>query len=182
LKTIYPWKKIVLHYHGTDIRGRWKEKRKYWSRADLIIVSTQDLLEGAPENAHYLPNPVDTELFKPIPELRRPGTALYMTSSEPKHQASQEWARRVAEKLILKLHIIDREKIMIPHRKLPLLLNRYEYFIDHRWVPALSKTALEALACGLKVVRWDEKIIQSLPEHVVKELTKLYLTILSISN
>ena len=183
LKIVYPWKKIILHYHGSDIRGKWRQKQKYWRRADLIIVSTPDLLEGAPENTHYLPNPVDTELFKPKPELRSPGTALFITSSEPKHQTSQQWAINVARKLNLKLDIVNREKTIIPYRKLPLLLNRYEYFIDHRWVPALSKTALEALACGLKVVRWDEKIIQGLPEqhkpeHVVRKLTKLYLTIL----
>jgi len=186
LKFIYPWKKIVLHYHGTDIRGRWREKERYWRRADLILVSTRDLLEGAPRDieVHHLPSPVDLEIFRPIPELRRPGTALFMTSSELKHRVSQPWAIDVARRLKLKLDIIDREKVMIPHRKLPLLLNRYEYFIDHRWVPALSKTALEALACGLKVIRWDEKILQGLPEqhkpeYVVRKLVKLYQTILA---
>ncbi len=181
LKAIYPRKKVVLHYHGSDIRGRWCERRRFWKAADLILVSTPDLLEGAPADAcvRYLPNPVDTDLFKPIPSLRRPGTALFITSSEAKHRASEKWAVRMAERLGLKLHIIDRDKEAIPHRRLPLVLNAYEYFIDHRWVPALSKTALEALACGLKVVRWDGKVIQGLPERhrpgaVVRALASLY--------
>lgn len=72
----------------------------------------------------------------------------------------------------------------IPHRKMPMLLNQYEYFIDHCHVPALSKTGLEALACGCKVVRWDGKIIQGLPlehrpENVIEKLKKIYLEVLN---
>ena len=51
---IYPNKKIVLHLHGTKIRGRWNKVNL--SKADLILVSTPDLLEGSPDRVIYLPN------------------------------------------------------------------------------------------------------------------------------
>ena len=64
-KFLYPKKPIILHYHGSRIRGKAKERRKYYQKADSIIVSTSDLLETLPD-ATYIPNPVDTELFKPM--------------------------------------------------------------------------------------------------------------------
>lgn len=51
------------------------------------------------------------------------------------------------------------------------MLNRYEYCIDRTSPESLSKTALEALACGLKVIRWDCRVVSGLlgehrPERV----------------
>jgi len=177
LKLLYPNKLIIMHYKGTDIRGRWRQRKHIWKHADLLLVSTPDLLEGAPSHAHYLPNPVDTELFKPMPHLRRHG-ALFIYDDKPKFQHSLKWALETAWEHGFDLYILHRGKTPIPYRKMPEFLNQFHIFIDHCYVPALSKTALEALACGLKVVRWDGKIIEGLPdehrpENVVKQLTKL---------
>lgn len=176
LKTIYN-KKIILHYHGSRIRGRWSERKKYWGKADLVLVSTPDLLENAPNDIIYLPNPVDTQLFKPMLRFRKRNTALYIY----RHQLNEdiEWPKKIAEKMGWDLTIIDREKNPIPYREMPQILNRYEYFIDRKHIPSLSKTALEALACGVKVVRWDEKIVSELPiehspKYVVFKLKELY--------
>ena len=54
----------------------------------------------------------------------------------------------------------------IPYGEIPKVLNRYEYYIDRMSPKSLSKTALEALACGLKVIRWDGRVVSGLPlEH-----------------
>lgn len=91
-------KKIILHYHGTDIRGLRKQKLPHRSRlsdlaisliftyrrirnnlldknrrmdrkaqmlADVVIVSTPDLLQNTIKGSIYLPNPVDTDHFSP---------------------------------------------------------------------------------------------------------------------
>lgn len=85
-------KKIILHYHGTDLRGAYKKRRSLDFRlkrfgvriknrlvllsngyteslqhtvqklSDKVLVSTPDLAKLA-DNSIYLPNPVDTELF-----------------------------------------------------------------------------------------------------------------------
>ncbi len=185
LRRIYRRKCLVMHYHGSDIRGKWELKRRLWSKADLVIVSTQDLFTEAPSSERnkkifHLPNPVDTELFKPMPNLRRKGKALFIYSSRrPKLRESLEWAKKIAKQNSLSLEILDIDRNPIRYIDMPRLLNRYEYFIDHCYVPALSKTALEALACGLKVIRWDGRVIEGLPEqhkpeNVVKKLKEYY--------
>lgn len=181
-KIIFPRKKVVLHYHGTDIRGKWDEKRKYWKLADMIIVSTPDILEGAPEGTIYLSNPVDTDLFKPIPSLRKKNTALFVLIRKPSSEGNLEWAEKTAKDMDLELTILDRDNAPVPYEELPEYLNKFEYFIDRKKILSLSKTALEALACGLKVIRWDDKVVDSLPEehrqeNVVKHLKEIYMQV-----
>jgi glycosyltransferase involved in cell wall biosynthesis len=52
-------KKIIIHYHGTDIRGK-KEKRLYKEFSNKVIVSTPDLLSYI-SDAIWIPNPIDLE-------------------------------------------------------------------------------------------------------------------------
>ncbi|MDG6938157.1 MAG: glycosyltransferase [Nitrososphaerota archaeon] len=45
LDRVVPWIKrlhrvpVVMHYHGTDIEGRWPEKKRRWGRADMVAVA-----------------------------------------------------------------------------------------------------------------------------------------------
>jgi len=176
LKLLYPSKPIVLHYHGTDIRGKWLQKQKYQSKADAILYSTPDLLNHeTPKLAVYLPNPVDTDLFYKFPGIfQKPKTALAF-----KYQLDMDKANRYAKKYGLSIEFLERN---IPYRKMPEILNKYEYYIDQTQIPSLSKTALEALACGLKVVRWDGEIVEGLPEehrpeNVIRRLIEVYSSI-----
>jgi|Deesub1362B_J571_1020462.scaffolds.fasta_scaffold07581_2 hypothetical protein len=186
LKKIYRKKPVVLHYHGTDIRNLWKEKSNRWSKADLLLVSTPDLLERAPKHAIYLPSPIDTDLFKPL-RLHNDNTALYIEYN------ARDLAEFYAEKYGLKLTIHDRSSDPIPYSQMSKFLNEFSWYIDTRrdkngnLLKNLSKTALEALACGLKVIEWDGKILNELPdnhkpEQVVKKLRDLYLEILTFKS
>jgi hypothetical protein len=182
IKFLYPKKLIVMHYHGDDIRGKWGLKRKYWSKADLVLYSTQDLLDKeTPSDAVYVPNPVDIEIFNQCRIKPEPRTAFHISYN------SDELAKKYAEEHGLELTIFDRTKQgIISHLKLPEILCQYEYYIDVKrnskgeLLPSLSKTALEALACGLKVINYEGKIVTALPpenhpENVVKQIFKLYL-------
>ncbi len=181
LRRLYPKKPIVLHYHGTSIRNRWKEKKDRLKNVNAIIVSTPDLLEGAPENVIYLPNPIDTELFKPNTK-KEVGKAFHI-----KYDAD-DLAMGFARQLNLQLIMHDRKKNPIPYREMPIILSRYEYYIDVRRsegviLKNLSKTSLEALACGCKVVRYDGMIMNGLPEehkpeNVVNKLWSVYTNLL----
>jgi len=173
LKLLYPGKPIVLHYHGSDIRGKWLQKRKYWSKADAILYSTPDLLDNeTPRNAVYMPNPVDTDLFHPPSEdKRRQNSVLAFVYHLDKNKAYA-----YAKKYGLSVDFLERA---IPYRDMPSKLNEYEYYIDQTEIPSLSKTALEALACGLKVIRWDGEIVDKLPEEhrpekVVRRIWEIY--------
>lgn len=185
LKFLYPKKPLVMHYHGDDIRGKWGLKRKYWNKADVILYSTLDLVDDdTPRTAIYVPNPIDTEIFHTCKVKPKPKTAFHMFYN------ANDLAEQYAEKLGLELTIHDwRKQGKIPHLKLPSVLCQYEYYVDARRslhqillkVP-LSKTALEALACGLKVITWDGKIITELPKEnhpvsVAKQVFDIYMSV-----
>jgi len=174
---IVPWlkrfysKPVVLHYHGTRIRRRWKERKRFWSKADVVFVSTQDLLEGAPDHAIYVPNPVDIDLFYPKTNCnRKPKSALAF-----RYHLDEKKAINYAQKYGLQLTFLERN---IPYKETPKILNQYEYYIDQTEISSLSKTALEALACGCKVINWKGEVIHGLPlehhpERVVKKVWEI---------
>ena len=172
LKFIYPKKPVVLHYHGTRIRNKWSERKKFWSKADKVLVSTSDLMEEAPSDAIYLSNPVDTDLFYPQLNCnRKPKSALAF-----RYHLDEEKAMSYVRKYYLQLTFLERK---IPYKEMLEIFNQYEYYVDRTEIPSLSKTALEALACGCKVVTWEGKILRELPsenrpENVVAKLFKIY--------
>ena len=183
LKRLYPLKPVVLHYHGSEIRRKWSAREKYWKHANLLLVSTPDLLENAPSRAIWLPNPVDTDLFYPRSSSRKLGHAFHISYNAVK------LAKQYAQDHNLTLEIQNRTKKPIPYPELGKVLSSYEYYIDVRRVNVegknnlllafLSKTALEALACGCKLIRWDGQIVTQLanqhkPIEVVNKLWKLY--------
>ena len=170
LDMVIPWikrfynKPVVVHYHGTDIEGRWQEKEPRWRSADYVAVSTPNLLEGAPPIAAYVPNPIDTDLFRPVPVERPPDSAVsfrYGMDAE---------AEAMAERLGLNLAWLDRWSLN--HRQMPETLSKFAYYIDMRRPPehlvarSVGKAALEALSCGCKVVDWQGNVMEGLPlEH-----------------
>jgi glycosyltransferase involved in cell wall biosynthesis len=188
LDRIVPWlkrlygKPVVMHYHGTDIEGRWKEKAGRWSRADYVAVSTPNLLEGGPSSAVYVPNPVDTDIFKPHGAPTNPKSAVSF------RYGMDHEAEIAAMKLGLTLNWLDRWSV--PHDRMPETLSEFAYYIDMRKPPAhvearsVGKAALEALACGLRVVDWEGKVIEGLPAeneplNVASKWNEIYAKLLS---
>jgi glycosyltransferase involved in cell wall biosynthesis len=168
LKALYPSKPVVMHYHGTDILGRWGEKESRWRRADVIAFSTPNLREGAPDRALHRPNPVDTDIFFPRGGARVKGSALSI------RYGADELALSKAKEMSLNLTLIDRGSVR--HADMPDLLSRFEYYLDFRRPPgfdepvrSLGKAALEALACGCKAVDWSGTVYEALPEEHAPE-------------
>ena len=83
----------------------------------------------------------------------------------------------------LEYDIIDR---ILPYRGIPNLFHSYGKYLDvkilkNHFMPinALSTSGLQALSCGLKVIRYDLKEIHGLPEqhfpeNVINELLEIY--------
>jgi len=172
--------KLVLHLHGTGIR---ESHSKLSTKAALkissqILVGTPDLLSYCPM-ATWLPTPIDP-IFKALDNPQRYGKALYF----------RKWYERGIERLVrlecdrmgLKLTIPHKP---IPHREMPIFLNEFEVFFDRFSIPSLSKTGLEALACGCKVISWKGEVTNSeeiLNNHslevVTEKLLKIYENII----
>lgn len=177
-------KPLILHYHGTDIRGKWnlKSKRTLMRSADKILYCSRDLESRyMPEKAMCIPNPVDVDYFRNFDgRFKQSNSALTMS-----YYADDE-ASKLAWEHDLNLTIVPRH---VPYPEMPKLLSQFEYYVEvkrdicHNEVLGrsddLSCVALQALACGLKVVRWDGEIIETLPEehepeHVAATIYALY--------
>lgn len=161
---LIPFKSKLIHFHGSDIRdypsNRWcidKWVTSLFLKANKKIcfcVSTTDLLKTLPQ-AVYIANPVDTELFN----KRSIGVGyVYVCNWYEKERVPKITA---ATKNVTLLQRCSDQKIM--YADMPRYLSNFMYFIDRNEIKSLSKTALEALALGLKVVTYDNKIIAGLP-------------------
>lgn len=182
LRKIYPKKKIVLHHHGLDIKWNKEQNliRDCEKMADLVITASKQLQEFV-DNSVYLPTIIDTELFKPI-NIKKTKEALLMSMRYLDMNMIQKFL--VENNCPYNYDILDREKNHIQYHEMPEFLNQYKTLIDIKisngvLTKAMSKTSLEALACGLDVYNYELKIIKKLPdehkpENVVKKLISHY--------
>jgi hypothetical protein len=219
-KTFGNSKKIILHYHGTDIRGfkkknsskisilqkftnkkklfvhkiknrLWLAKRGYYKSlstesqklANDILVATPDLLTLVP-HAKYLPNPIDLDHFsKRNDNYNRPmNSALTIKTATGDIQKTLEYCK--INNVRLKIDVFDRTKTPLLYEEIPNFLKKYDIYVDVRIVndkilENYSKTALESLACGLKVLNYKLEYIDRLPEthypvNVVSQLENIY--------
>ncbi len=214
-------KKIVLHYHGTDIRGlknknnlnrftiqntttrtksfaakvknrlRLMQMGYYRSLriesqklANEILVSTPDLLSLLPY-AKYLPNPVDVDHFSKDDTTHNKvnkNNALIIKTEIGNSEKVLEYCKK--NNIDLKIDVFDRTKSPLLYEEIPNFLKKYNIYVDIRIVndkilENFSKTALESLACGLKVLNYKLEYIDKLPEmhnpvNVVNQLENIY--------
>ncbi len=205
IRNIYKESKIIiLHYHGTDIRGFSGDNlrnilrpknivRKIRNRrlhikaqrlADRVIVSTPDLI-GLVKGSIFLPNPIDTSHFNK--KLIKEGSSdvykgILVNSEVTNVNLAINYCKNKNINLDIDIH--DRTKDPISYRDIPNFLEKYDVYIDLRFVNNkllrnLSKTALEALACGLRVLNYDLEYLDDLPlEHyptnVITMLSSIY--------
>ena len=183
LKTLYPRKKIVMHYHGSMIRDSMKEtRRKVWERfVDIILVSTPDLLDFKYRlQPYYIPNPVDTDLFKSRSIPLNGRALISLKKDQPRDPIKSSLGIEVILDTISKEEQVDYERF-------PDRLSQYEYYIDfpqvkNKLIHANSVCGLQAMSMGLKVISWDHSVKNTLPEihrpeNVVRELEKIYATL-----
>ena len=202
-------KVIILHYHGTDIRGFSGDNSRVFSLrnilkpknivgkirkrrlhikaqrlADRVIVSTPDLIRLV-KGSIFLPNPIDTDHFnkKMIKERSVDVYEGVLVNSEVTNvELAMNYCKH--KKINLNVNIYDRTKNPIYYKDVPNFLKKYDVYIDLRFVDRkllknLSKTALEALACGLRVLNYNLEFVDNLPsEHcptnVVTILSSIY--------
>ncbi|MFZ0512768.1 MAG: hypothetical protein WAM14_14265 [Candidatus Nitrosopolaris sp.] len=209
-------KKIILQYHGTDIRGIKKQKPPHRSKlsdlavrgifayrrvrdailikkrihskaqrlTDAVIVSTPDLLPLV-SNAIYLPNPIDMDHFTPDKISSKPERtrALTMDTEAIDIRLTLSYCKK--HNVNPDIDVYNRIKNPIMYGDMPAFLKKYGLYVDVRYVDGkilenLSKTALEALACGLDVLDYKLNRRHGLPdEYAPKNVTSRLETIYS---
>jgi len=142
---------IVFTYHGSDARNPKKKPHGETKLADFVHVSTPDL------------HPYGTFIDRPLPDIfydrggRINGSAL-MFYKDHFYVDNRNLAREWASDHKFDLTILDQDHpdFPIPNDQMPDIFSKYEYFLDWKdqkgELQALSKTALEALRCGCKVI------------------------------
>jgi hypothetical protein len=189
-KKFHKSKKIILHYHGTDIRGLNRQvlphrsrlsdtvirlKRLYRKKighskaqklADAVCVSTPDLLPLV-RNGIHIPIPIDTYHFKPDNNSSVELKEAFTINSEV---TNIQWALDYCKKngVNLNIEVFDRTKNAIMYKDIPDFIRGYKTYVDIRYVndtvlENLSSTALQSLASGLKVLDYRLQFRQGLP-------------------
>jgi hypothetical protein len=143
---------IIFSYHGSDARDTTGKPHKVVVRlADYIHVSTPDLQSYG----NWIDRPIPTIFY--YRGGRKLNTALMFYKSHfyaDKRDMAREWSRKHG----IELTILDElhPGFPIPNDQMPELFSKFEYFLDWKdqkdELYALSKTALEALSCGCKVI------------------------------
>ncbi len=130
----------------------------------------------------YLPNPVDTDYFKADTIYGKKRGAITLNTEVTDTQWTLDYCKK--NNIIFEIEVYDRTQIPIMYADMPDFLKQYSVYVDIRRVNGtvlenLSKTALEALACGLKVLDYKLEYQEGLPvEHnpkkVVSRLASIY--------
>jgi hypothetical protein len=152
----------VLHCHGSDVRwtihGGWGWMVKSsLKKAEIVLYSTPDLeadVKPYREDAAYLPNPIELDVFYPRLELRTHEGLRAVYFVKPYEGVPSEIIGHLEGRGV-KVDVIRGSPI--DYGEMPKFLNSYDILIDRFAIPSLSKTCLEAMSCGLCTIDYRHK-------------------------
>ena len=161
IRKIYGGSKIIiLHYHGTDIRGFSKDNSRTFNLgnilkpknivkkikkrrlhikaqrlADRVIVSTPDLIQLV-KGSVFLPNPIDTDHFNNKKLTKERSVDISKGVIVNSEVTNIELAMNYFEhkKIDLNIDIYDRTKNPIYYEDVPNFLKKYDVYVDLRFV------------------------------------------------
>lgn len=186
-------KPLIGHAHGSDLRTSlnhyvWGRIVKHnLKHCDKILVSTPDILGIAKryrEDAEYLPDPINAELFYPKPAVQKGKKKRVLIASDSnwnvkgtdiaikalnkireevdvriiQHGKDLDKTTALASSLGLSLKILPR----VSHEKLNEYYWDADVVIDQFVLGSLGVVSLEAIACGRPVVTY---VSSEFPEY-----------------
>jgi len=163
-------KKIVWHYHGDDLREL--RKRIPHDRGALFLASTPDLIAGG----HYynkkpdeitsklklFPNPVDTNLFKPVTPPKNEVPILLHSPENPNRilQKGTATIEKYLEELKAKGYKFDYRTYAVKHEEMPQLFSKADIILDQVFSGFVGHVGLEAIGMGKPVmceIKWTKE-------------------------
>ena len=191
----------VLHCHGTDLREGLRDALRRplvlsaLRAARAVLVSTPDLLNDARHirrDARFLPNPVDTERFRPRPRTDGPLRVLLVSDAHPLKGIERAVPAALAlRQRAVVVRAIDRggadraqyERLgvtefvpSVPHAEMPLLFADHDIVVGRFGLGSLGNNELEAMASGRPVVaefRYDWAYPERPPVLGLEDLGRL---------
>jgi O-antigen/teichoic acid export membrane protein/glycosyltransferase involved in cell wall biosynthesis len=139
-------KKSVLHFLGSDIRGRSPEELSYSGSADAQIVGSYDAIRWVPD-AHVVPPGIDLREFTPVPAADRKRPVVV--------HAPSNRARKGTEHVIAACRELDVELEIVEglhHEEARKRYERADIVVDQLNAGWYGLFAIEAMALGKPVV------------------------------
>jgi glycosyltransferase involved in cell wall biosynthesis len=206
-------KPLIGHAHGSDLRISlnhfvWgRIVRHNLKHCDKILVSTPDILGIAKryrEDAEYLPNPIDPELFYPKPPVQKGKKKKVLIASDSnwsvkgtdiaikalskikeevdvsivQHGKDYEKTTALASSLGLSLKILPKA----PHEKLNEYYWDADVVIDRFALGSLGMVSLEAIACGRPALAYVSSEYPENKDFPLKDLREEEAIANTISN
>jgi len=139
-------KRSVMHFLGSDIRGRPPEDLKWARRAGAIVVGSYDAIRWVPD-AHVIPPGIDLSSIEPAPpKAHEHPVVLHAPSSRSRKGTSEVVA--AAEKLGLDLELVEG----VDHRAAFERYKNADLVVDQLNAGWYGMFAIEAMALGKPVV------------------------------
>jgi len=139
-------KRSVMHFLGSDIRGRPPEDLNWARRAGAIVVGSYDAIRWVPD-AHVIPPGIDLSSIEPAPpKAHEHPVVLHAPSSRSRKGTSEVVA--AAEKLGLDLELVEG----VDHRAAFERYKNADLVVDQLNAGWYGMFAIEAMALGKPVV------------------------------
>jgi len=139
-------KRSVMHFLGSDIRGRPPEELAWARKAGAVIVGSYDAIRWVP-NAYVVPPGLDVTSIQPAPPRidRRP-VVLHAPSSRSRKGTAEVIA--ACEQLGLRLELVEG----VDHRAAFQRYRKADLVVDQLNAGWYGMFAIEAMALGKPVV------------------------------
>jgi hypothetical protein len=162
-------KRIVLHYHGDDLRQHLARNR---IKADRTLVSTPDLLPYV-KDAEWLPNPVDLEVF--TPSVGNDDSTYKIGYYDPPHR-DQYVPKGTIENAVETLRkegmsVETAPASNLPYEKMPEYYRTLTIWVDKLHGGFYGRMACEAAASGKCVIASTDNIQPYINEKPFFEFT-----------
>lgn len=164
---------LVVHCHGSDVRNpdrvRAVALSQVYRAADLIIAATPDLVEHLPAGSRYLPNPVDTDMFRSAVGLEDAPFDVLVFAQLTDIKGAPELLDivRLIQRIdpAIRISAIDhgpyadafrqlgvRMVDFMAPKELPGFINQHRLVLGQRVLGVPGTSELQAMACGRPVV------------------------------
>jgi glycosyltransferase involved in cell wall biosynthesis len=147
-------RKSVLHFLGSDIRGKTHQELAYARGADTSIVGSYDALRWVPD-AHVVPPGLDLSGYTPVPPEDRPRPVVLHAPSSRKRKGTHH-VIAACEGLDVELDIVEG----LRHDEARRRYERADLVVDQLNAGWYGILAIEAMALGKPVLSYlrDEAV------------------------
>ena len=139
-------KKSVMHFLGSDIRGRPPEDLKWAHKAGAVVIGSYDAIRWVPD-AHVIPPGIDVASITPAPPSRHEHPVVLHAPSSRSRKGTHE-VEAAAKKLGLDLELVEG----VDHRAAFERYRNADLVVDQLNAGWYGMFAIETMALGKPVV------------------------------